>query len=157
MWVPVNLKVPRDSYHSLRCPLFVLAVGASVGALMPMRMIRSPLVLDCVGGAFFSLFRATGEFMFAGSQRLRFRGQRPLRFGLRRPVNVGDVLARDGVGFERRGHPEAYFSGPATLPVFGLTRCTRAHAVQVTGSKSSSLVGSSATQPFTLKPVLGQR
>ena len=82
----------------VRCvaPRFVLAVGASVGALMPMRMLRPPLVFVCVGDAFLSLFRATGEFMFAGSRRLRLRRRS-------RPVNVGDVLARDGVGFEGRG------------------------------------------------------
>ena len=82
-------------------PLFVWAVGASVGELMSMRMVR-PLVFAGVGEAFFSPFRATGEFMFAGGRCLRFRGRRPLRFGLRRPVNVGDVLGRDGVGLEGR-------------------------------------------------------
>src|SRR5215471_14304342 len=81
-----------------RCvvPLFVLAVGAGVGALMPMRMLRPPLVFVCVGDALLSLFRATGEFMFAGSWRLRLRRRS-------RPVSVGDVLSRDGVGFEGRG------------------------------------------------------
>ena len=54
---------------SLRSPLFVLTVGTSVGALMPMRMLRPSLVFVCVGDVFLSLFRATGEFMFAGSRR----------------------------------------------------------------------------------------
>ena len=67
-----------------------------------MRMLRSSLVFVCVGDVLFSLFRATGEFMFAGSRRLRFCRRRPLRFRLRRPVNGGDVLAREGVGFEGR-------------------------------------------------------
>src|SRR5215472_9054222 len=91
--------------------LFVLTVGTSVGALMPMRMLHPSLVFICVGDVLFSLFRATGEFMFAGSRRLRFCRRRPLRyryryryrFRLRRPVNGGDVLAREGVGFEGRG------------------------------------------------------
>jgi hypothetical protein len=89
----------------VRCvaPFSVLTVGTSVGALMPMRMLGPPLVFACVGDALFSLFRATGEFMFAGSRRLRFCRRRPLRFRLRRPVNGGDVLAREGVGFEGRG------------------------------------------------------
>ena len=89
----------------VRCvaPFFVLTVGTSVGALMPMRMLRPSLVFVCVGDVLFSLFRATGEFMFAGSRRLRFCRRRPLRFRLRRPVNGGDVLAREGVGFEGRG------------------------------------------------------
>jgi hypothetical protein len=41
---------------------------------MPMRMLRPSLVFVCVGDVLFSLFRATGEFMFAGSWRLRFAG-----------------------------------------------------------------------------------
>src|SRR5215472_12551233 len=81
-------------------PLFVLSIGASVGELMPMRMLRPPLVFAGVGDAFFSLFCATSEFVIA---RLRFRGPRLLRFRLHGPVNVGDVLACDGVGFESRG------------------------------------------------------
>ena len=86
--------------RSLCWPFFVLTVGTSVGALMPMRMLRPSLVFVCVGDVLFSLFRASGEFMFAGSRRLRFCRRRPLRFRLRRPVNGGDVLAREGVGFE---------------------------------------------------------
>ena len=37
----------------VRCvaPLFVLTVGIGVGALMPMRMLRPPLVFVCVGDA----------------------------------------------------------------------------------------------------------
>src|SRR5262245_34264588 len=77
-WLPVNLKVHRDSHHSLRCPFFVLAVGARMGALMPMSMFRPPLVFAGVGDALFSLLRATREFMFAGSERLRFRRRRLL-------------------------------------------------------------------------------
>jgi hypothetical protein len=48
----------------VRCvaPLFVLTVG-------PMRMRRPSLVFVCMGEVLFSLFRATGEFMFAGSRR----------------------------------------------------------------------------------------
>jgi hypothetical protein len=71
----------------------VLAVGARMGALMPMSMLRPQRVFAGVGDAFFSILRATREFMFAGSERLRFRRPRLLRFGLRGPVNVGDVLA----------------------------------------------------------------
>ena len=90
------------SFAALR-RFFVLAVGASLGALMPMRMLRPSLVFVCVDDVLFSLFRATGEFMFAGSRRSRFCRRRPLRFRLRRPANGGDVLAREGVGFEGRG------------------------------------------------------
>ena len=77
----------------VRCvaPLFVLTVGIGVGALMPMRMLRPSLVLVCVGDVLFSVFRATGGFMFAGSRRLRFCRRRLLRFRLRRPANVGDL------------------------------------------------------------------
>lgn len=89
------------SFAALR--LFVLTVSTSVGALMPMRMLRPSLVFVCVGDVLFSLFRATGEFMFAGSRRLRFCRRRPLRFRLHRPPNGSDVLAREGVGFEGRG------------------------------------------------------
>ena len=79
----------------VRCvaPFFVLTVGTSVGALMPMRMLRPSI----------SFFRATGQFMFAGSRRLRFCMRKPLRFRLHRPANGSDVLAREGVGFEGRG------------------------------------------------------
>src|SRR6516162_10641705 len=75
----------------VRCvaPFFVLIVGTSRSALMPMRMFPPPLVFVCVGDAFFSPFRAPGEFMFAMTC-LHFRGRRPLRFRLRRPVNDGD-------------------------------------------------------------------
>jgi hypothetical protein len=75
----------------IRCvaPLFVLTVATSVGVLMPMRMPRPSLVFVCVGDVLFSLFRATGEFMFAGSRRLRFCRRRPLRFRLRQPANGG--------------------------------------------------------------------
>src|SRR5689334_23983320 len=75
----------------VRCvaPLFVLT-GTSVGAFMPMRMLRPSLVFVCVGDVLFSLFRATGEFMFAGSRRLRFCRRRPLRFRLHRPANGSD-------------------------------------------------------------------
>src|ERR1700720_1921580 len=81
----------------VRCvaPFFVLTVGTSVGAFMPMRIPPPPLVFACVGDALFSLFRAPGEFMFAGSRRLRFCRRSPLRFRLRRPANGG--LAREGV------------------------------------------------------------
>src|SRR6516225_4865806 len=58
----------------VRCvaPLFMLTVGTGVGALMPMRMLRPSLVFVCVGNVLFSLFRASGEFMFARGWRLRF-------------------------------------------------------------------------------------
>jgi len=48
---------------------------------------------------------------------------------------------------------------PKTLPVWGLTRCTRPQAGQVTASKlsSSRSVGSFAIQPCTRRPVFGQR
>src|SRR5438034_8750329 len=50
----------------VRCvaPFSVLTVGTSVGALMPMRMLRPSLVFVCVGDVLFSPFRAPGEFMF---------------------------------------------------------------------------------------------
>src|ERR1700751_661306 len=72
----------------VRCvaPLLVLT-GTSVGAFMPMRMLRPSLVFVRVGDVLFSLIRATGEFMFAGSRRLRFCRGRPLRVRLHRPAN----------------------------------------------------------------------
>jgi hypothetical protein len=50
-------------------------------------------------------------------------------------------------------------SAPRTLPVARLTKCTCAHARQLTVSKvSTSDAGiSSADQPYTLSPVFGQR
>ena len=87
----------RQSSRFVSCvaPFFVLTVGTSVGALMPMRMLRPSLVFVCVGDVLFSLFRATGEFMFAGRRRSRFCRRKPLRFRLRRPVNGGkSSLAR---------------------------------------------------------------
>jgi hypothetical protein len=51
----------------------------------------------------------------------------------------------------------AYFLSNTFL-VFGLTQCVRAQAVQVTGSYVSACsVGSRVIQPWTFKPVLGQR
>jgi hypothetical protein len=47
---------------------------------------------------------------------------------------------------------------PAVSPVFGLTKCSRPHAWQITPSYlSSSSDSSSSTQPCTRKPVFGQR
>ena len=89
-------------FVSFAAAFFVLTVDTSVGALSPMRMLRPSFVFVRVGDVLFSLSRATGEFMFAGSRRLRFCRRRHLRFRLRRKVNGGDVLAREGVGFEGR-------------------------------------------------------
>src|SRR5262249_58650018 len=79
-------------------PFFGLTLVIRGGAFMRVRMSRPPLVFVCVGDVLFSLFRATGEFMFAGSRRVRFCRRRPLRFRLRRPVNGGDVLSWGGGG-----------------------------------------------------------
>src|SRR6516165_2802039 len=87
-------------------------------------MLHPPLV------SFLSLFRATGEFVFAVSRRLRLRRRS-------RPVNVRDVLARDGVGFEGQasGTGSTLSSGATFVSTCG--QCGRAplfRSSPITGS-----------------------
>jgi hypothetical protein len=128
----------------IRCvaPLFVLAVGNSVDALMPTRMVRPPLVFAGVGDACFSLFRTTGEFMFAGGRHLRFRGRRPLHFGLRRPVNVGDSVATEsGSKADASGTGSKLWSGAPFAPTCGQRGCAPAPPIMASGGTVESRLG----------------
>jgi hypothetical protein len=79
----------------------VLTVGTSVGALMPMRMLRP--FLSAWAMCCFRFSARPANLCLRGARRSRFLQAEASALPSAPAANGGDILAREGVGFEGRG------------------------------------------------------